>query len=898
MSNWVYTVTHYDINTTTTTNITDDVVSIPMFTDVGSGEVNSARLVLSVGDGKFIKTAPLLDEYDRIRINVVDNIAGGSNTYDKVFDIIKIVPSESKSQGTRLTLFLLGMEHHLQKINYVKPHYFEGAQEVIEDIGNSYNNSRGTLQPVLDGHLTTDSTNELPTANFQNNIYDYGINEENCYDRMNETTDKLGSSVDAGGALDFFDTKFDSNVGNFTALTYKGFSSGSPSVGSEVTISDSTSVNVGETEGGIDNTTGSNVLAWGSVDQGSLPVDFSRFKSAERRYILYPIWASDEEYKVGAVVLYLIDGLVYERENTDVVLPATAPDADANWVQKPREDKYGDLIQYSPWTDDKVTLWKNGGCDPTDINSSAEIGPGFFDGNVVVQDVATNVFQTWANIRVSGASAQPSDITGDSVLNKWLYNDTDFYRGFRVLIDSDTVSGDFTGFANHIVQYDGTTWKSLYSPINNLQVAIHHEGIKYEFQVGTTDWVGLNASTDADCYHPYTSLLSAIGPPVESRDDFTVTNVFSAILARYDFSAVLPSATNAHQAGGWLQWSIPFPLSTHNAISEDVGQIYGGKIQSGGVPDSDKEPATIDIQNMHLTHDGFRGFNAPGTPSASIDLGQISSLDFWMKMDYQAQIPATSFVTLSEANFKMRCLIYDTSDNVVFQDFTIPFNDHWDEYRLPISGFQIYRARKPLTSSLDTLVIPKGLDVQNIFLWRNVKYIVWQTQESYESQGRYTNNPFLQNRYMQLGVNVSGFPLAITHTDRRVDLYIDAFHFTKPLLVQSGSQTTRNIEPTFLQKPEIGDYDQLLNDAKAELEKTQFRHVEYDISTTGALDVNFGDFLKYKHPRLISDELRSGTDGGVNFITLVAKRIEYSITKPKNGKGGFLRRIHGVRRFV
>ena len=33
-------------------------------------------------------------------------------------------------------------------------------------------------------------------------------------------------------------------------------------------------------------------------------------------------------------------------------------------------------------------------------------------------------------------------------------------------------------------------------------------------------------------------------------------------------------------------------------------------------------------------------------------------------------------------------------------------------------------------------------------------------------------------------------------------------------------------------------------------------------------------------------------------VKLVAKRIEYSISKPLNGKGGFLRRIRGVRRFT
>ena len=60
-----------------------------------------------------------------------------------------------------------------------------------------------------------------------------------------------------------------------------------------------------------------------------------------------------------------------------------------------------------------------------------------------------------------------------------------------------------------------------------------------------------------------------------------------------------------------------------------------------------------------------------------------------------------------------------------------------------------------------------------------------------------------------------------------------------------------------------------------------------------------GDYFKFKHPRLIPDSpIASGTISNVNFIKLVAKRIEYSITKPVDGKGGFLRKILGVRRFV
>jgi len=124
-SGWSYTITHYDeSNSWASTDITDDIVSMPLVTDTGSGEVNSARVILSASEGKFIKSAPVIDEFDRIRIEMND---GESGTYDKYFEVNKILPSESKSEGTRVELFLLGLEHNLQIINYIKPHYSAGT---------------------------------------------------------------------------------------------------------------------------------------------------------------------------------------------------------------------------------------------------------------------------------------------------------------------------------------------------------------------------------------------------------------------------------------------------------------------------------------------------------------------------------------------------------------------------------------------------------------------------------------------------------------------------------------------------------------------------------------------------------------------------------------------------
>lgn len=128
-------------------------------------------------------------------------------------------------------------------------------------------------------------------------------------------------------------------------------------------------------------------------------------------------------------------------------------------------------------------------------------------------------------------------------------------------------------------------------------------------------------------------------------------------------------------------------------------------------------------------------------------------------------------------------------------------------------------------------------------------------------------------------------------------LKMDGFRFIKPLLASSGTNTTRNLEPTFQQFPNITVYDQLLNVAKSHLEIEKFKHKEFNVESVGdeIFDIPFGDSFYLKNTDLVSDDDKSGED---NNIKLVAKRIEYSITKPTGGKGGLRRKMKGVKVFT
>ena len=81
------------------------------------------------------------------------------------------------------------------------------------------------------------------------------------------------------------------------------------------------------------------------------------------------------------------------------------------------------------------------------------------------------------------------------------------------------------------------------------------------------------------------------------------------------------------------------------------------------------------------------------------------------------------------------------------------------------------------------------------------------------------------------------------------------------------------------------------------MEIEKFKHKEFNIESSGdeIFDVPFGDSFYLHNDNLVSDDDKAGEN---NNIKLVAKRIEYSITKPTGGKGGLRRKIKGSKVFT
>ena len=311
-------------------------------------------------------------------------------------------------------------------------------------------------------------------------------------------------------------------------------------------------------------------------------------------------------------------------------------------------------------------------------------------------------------------------------------------------------------------------------------------------------------------------------------------------------------------------------------------------------------PAVLDTQNMSWTSDGKIGFNH----STSEELGMLSSLSFNMRVLINSADGSKQGGTA-----QVRCFMIDVKDNVQVQDFEMRFTDNlgvgkgFQTVNLPLSGFTTTRGRKTKNTELrwlDTLLglkIPiQELDVQDVFNEHSIKYIGFQINDFYDDEGRYDPQRNLQD------VTNTGAMLVAGGTIR---MAIDAFHFKKPLLAITETQSVQNIEPQFLQRPNIMSYTQLKNEVNSQLEIEQFRHKEFNFQTSGnnLFDIRFGDTLFLKNAELVSDadydetSLGAG-DGTAGTIRLVAKRIEYHLTKPTAGAGGITRSIKGIKRFT
>jgi len=943
-SEWTFTVTHYDKDDSwDDTDISEDAFP-RMFTDTGGGKVNAAKIRIIAQGGQYIQgdpevnSKPQIKHNDRIRIVATDGTTNPDNTYNKVFDVIKLTPIKSKGEGVMLDVELLGLERWLQKVNYSTRVWQQTPKEIFADLVKVYGDqvAIATDTPTInltDGDITV---NELPTEIVLS--LDWGNNEDTIFNRMTELLDSMAGPQASGGVLDFYDMRITYPTGNVTSFNINVFTSGYAEDSKPSITLNSTDINTEDTAGGFEEPQGLLINSWGSSGAGSLPTNYSKWSSKQvimptstGTQTQLPEWDTDFPYTVGAVVKYTL-GLVDKVYKAKGSTQGDRPDiSSSDWDELDIDTyyttstAYNDGVVYSPWTNSQVEAWET---SMANTDGGGSFGRSMWDANIIVNDGGGNnggAFRTWADV----IATSPSDVTSSKAA--WLYDGDTLYDGFRVFVKGNG-SGDFSNFDNSIIDYDGETssWVLRYNVKENMLVAVLEDASvwRYDGSGNYTDFATVH--NGLDCFHPVYNATTAnrlfVGTSfIQNTETLTGTpptptnytyNSGSSICATFkwtplkswwaEWGDVIAKATTVgtiayllynwldndtvrntadwYSAGAWLNLRFPFPKNSlpSGISSTQLGYFYGGKTSTSLVPH-------LDMQNMTYSTDGKKGFNQ-GTSSE--DLGPISSIDFSLKVQYEANMlfGFGDNQLLHKEDFKFRCFVIDKFDNVMFQDFVILFNGWWETVSLPLNGFNIYRGRRPIYKDgfwTDLIIPPKEVKEVTQFRWDKVAMFCIQSTDSYDDAGRYrgaSGNDWGTGSFIWDSATMSYL---------MVTVWIDALRFAKPLLVNSGQVTGLNNEPEFVQSPDIFLYDSLKNNTLAELEKHKFKNKRYDITTQGQFDIQFGDYFVLKDTEIVDESY-----GSANQILLVAKHIEYEFSKPDTGAGGFERRIMGAKRFT
>ena len=172
MATWSYQVKYvYDDslssgNFLTPVDITSNVITIENMTDVGTGEVNTAVLMLNARDGQFITednsgATPQINQFDRIRIELTDK---NSDQYARIYEVESMEQKKTIKDGIRLVVNLMGLERHLQQVHFAKQYFYTSGFDLVKDVFDRYNTSKGSKQITVQvEHITTNCQNGQQT---------------------------------------------------------------------------------------------------------------------------------------------------------------------------------------------------------------------------------------------------------------------------------------------------------------------------------------------------------------------------------------------------------------------------------------------------------------------------------------------------------------------------------------------------------------------------------------------------------------------------------------------------------------------------------------------------------------------------------------------------------------
>lgn len=316
----------------------------------------------------------------------------------------------------------------------------------------------------------------------------------------------------------------------------------------------------------------------------------------------------------------------------------------------------------------------------------------------------------------------------------------------------------------------------------------------------------------------------------------------SAAAALYDLF-LTPYYRNV---GWWITLSAPFPLSTFNGITEQVGQLYGAgtSLQVSTLNDHN----AFDAFNQTSTFTGLQGWNE----TDSEGLMEITGVTFLFKLDITANgttIPFTGDIPVSYwviddngtiwKNKKKYRLLNDV------QRMTFEFGDF----------SPIYRARTPfgINSIITNILVPE-LEIRERLFANRIRLQGFMLEGSYDDKGRYMPN--LWESVIKPTIITMFDPTTIT-TNVQFIGELDYLQWVKtPIAISQQGGATRAIFPEIKDYPNISNLEQLTRASDADVDVETFQFEQYILTTTNKADIKLQDSV-FLFEEFMIDELEA-----------------------------------------
>ncbi len=949
----------YIINNTTFTDISSHVVSLDDFVLQSTGKISTAKFTLNSEFGDFITEAnsgatPLLTQFDRIRIGIIGD--DGVTIQYKIFEITTDLSQNALGSSYLLPIELEGRERNLAGVPFGGFFRKNTHKDMVTAIRGGYNNQLGTLQPSL-----LDISSDIP--DFNPNIWDF-TQVDNCFDALLVVLNQLNLPVSAGGGGNRYAIIFEDDYNTFPTDINLGFMNMKIIIqgtnNAAVTLAQNDAHPIRKIDKIELPSSGTITVARGRAKTSMQPQNYPLFLSKLEFYRNIKLYDDDLDYPEDSYVAWESNVGGWSQRwqaNTDTTA-GDEPGVSANWTAIDVGDYVGN-IQYSPYTADKATVWKNGFANPDALFNPDTLGAiSVPDHNMVINDVQgvgdakIGTYRNWVTFRTNtvraGLTARQQgymkDINGTGV-------NFGFFEGFRVLVDPNLgalvaplngndpnglpYSGNMAEFRtkpNSLIFTPGSIFEGEWFVVREAQdfdqCAVYDEAIIYEWQIPFTASNGIypggdrrrggsGVSTDFqwrsiadaflgnECFHTPISIANVTGlvgtnlPDGEPLDDPTATayNDNSAIQITFGYGRSVQTGTeknvwfeliknvvtgqavqniitnmvagvfttfttpNYTNMGWWFVWPSPFPFSTINVISEEVGELYGGTFATLN------SHRYFDLFNIQHTTTGREGW----THTDSSDLSEITGVEFLFQFDITAggtRIPLTGDIPFSYWAMDKFGTLWK-SPKIMYrhlgetQQIKIEFGD--------LSP--VFRGRTPLgiDNVLENILVAE-LEVHEEFFKDNVIMQGFQCETPYDEFGRYSPN--LWEQVIVPGI-FDAF-LGGTGNTRFIGT-VDAFGFTKTPVAISASNALsgeRTIIPQFEDYQNIVNIEQLQRFADAQNQIDQWQYRQFTVEQGGINDLELEDAVILTDPYMIND-----ADSGPNTVLLATRELHYSVPK-------------------